>query len=150
MTAQSTSQRRQEVIARLKAARDGFQKCIEDVTAEASSKGTEWSIADLLRHSTGVYQPLITRLLEENSPDLSGRYDPEIGWSRAKESLMNDIDKNISAANDMPDDQLEKSGQRNGETIDVLNVLTLMANHYDEHLAQLRNEVRIREGLKQV
>ena len=63
---------------------------------------------------------------------------------------MNDIDKNISAANDMSDDQLEKSGQRNGETLDVLNVLTLMANHYDEHLAQLRNEVRIREGLKQV
>ena len=50
----------------------------------------------------------------------------------------------------MSDDQLEKSGQRNGETVDVLNVLTLMANHYDEHLAQLRNEVRIREGLKQV
>ena len=150
MTDQSTSQRRQEVIARLKAARDGFQKCIEDVTAEASSKGTEWSIADLLRHSTGVYQPLITMLLEENSPDLGGRYDPEIGLSRAKESLMNDIDKNISAANDMSDDQLEKSGQRNGETVDVLNVLTLMANHYDEHLAQLRNEVRIREGLKQV
>ena len=150
MTAQSISQRKQEVTARLKAARDGFQQCLEDVTAEASNKGTEWSIADLLRHSTGVYQPMITRLIEENNPDLSGRYDPEAGWARAKESLMNDIDKNISAANDMSDEQLGRSGQRNGESIDVLNILTLMANHYDEHLAQLRNEVRIREGLKQI
>ena len=65
----SIEDRRQAIVERLKKARDTHQRCLSDVTAEAGNVGSEWSIADLLRHSSGDgYRNMITRLLDEDKP----------------------------------------------------------------------------------
>ena len=45
--------RRDRVVARLKSVRDAYEKCLRDVSAEVGNHGSEWSIADLLRHANG-------------------------------------------------------------------------------------------------
>jgi hypothetical protein len=142
---------RQNIVGRLTEIRDTYQKCVSDVSAEAANKGSEWSIVDLLRHTTGGYYfGMIKRLLEEDNPDMGGgAFDPEANWKRVTDSLLGDIDGTIRTATELTPEQQGRSGKRRGNTITVLDVLTLMADHYDEHLAQLRDEIRPREGLRQ-
>ena len=142
---------RQSLVDRLTGIRDTYQECVSDVSAAAANKGSEWSIVDLLRHTTGgYYAGLIKRLLEEDSPDMGGgAFDPEANWKRVTDNLLGDIDGTIRTATGLTTEQQGRSGMRRGKTINVLDVLTLMADHYDEHLAQLRNEIRPREGLRQ-
>ena len=42
---------------------------------------------------------------------------------------------------------MAKSGQRGDQKIGVVDVFELMSNHYLEHLNQLIEEIRPREGL---
>ena len=148
MTADSLETRRQEILQRINGIRESYQTCVSDVTAEVANRGSEWSIADLLRHMmSGSYGGMLTRLLEEDNPDFGNRFDPEVAWKRATDNMLKEIDGIISKANELTNEQLGREGQRSGETIGVLDVLTLMANHYDEHLSQLKDEVRPREGL---
>lgn len=147
MTDTSLEARRQEVVGRLRRSREGFRKCVSDVNTEVANRGSEWSIADLLIHSTGSYRDLLTRLLEEDDPDLGGTYDPDANWRRVIDTILRDIDGAIGTATDLTAEQLGRLGQRGGKSIGPLDVLTLMSNHYDEHLAQLRDEIRPREGL---
>ena len=48
---------------------------------------------------------------------------------------------------ELTDEQVSRTAIFSGNTITTLDMLARVANHYDEHLAQLRDEVRIREGL---
>jgi hypothetical protein len=140
--------RRQEITVRLRAAKDGYSKCVSDVNATVANNGTEWAIVDLLRHVTGGgYGQMLRRLLEENGPDLGGAYDPEAAWKRATDTVLGEIDEAIKMTEDLTAEQLVRSGQRSGKPIVVVDVLSLIANHYEEHLVQLRNEIRPREGL---
>ena len=149
MTSNPHEEQRQQIVDRLGRIREGYQRCVDDVSAEASDIGTEWSISDLLKHSTdGYYRRMLTRLLEEDNPKLvGGGYDLEADWKNVVNGLLSDIDEAIGTASGLTAEQLGRSGQRGGQPIGALDVLTLMANHYDEHLAQLRDEIRPREGL---
>jgi hypothetical protein len=147
MTKESLEARREQITDRLRNIRKSYGECVSDVTTDIASRGSEWSIVDLLKHVTGSYRGMLTRLLEEDNPDLGGAYDPEAAWKRVIDTVMRDIEGTISTASDLTIEQLGRSGQRSGESIGVLDVLTLMADHYDEHLVQLKNEIRLREDL---
>ena len=147
MTNESLEARREQVRDRLRNIRKSYGECVSDVTSDVANRGSEWSIVDLLRHVTGSYRGMLTRLLEEDNPDLGGAYDPEAAWKRVTDTVMRDIEGAISAASELTVEQLGRSGQRVGKSIGVLDVLVLIADHYDEHLAQLKNEVRPREDL---
>ena len=150
MTEDSLEKQRQGLIVRLTEVRKRCTQGVADVPIEVATRGSEWSIVDLLRHTTGgFYRTMLTRLLEEDNPKMSG-FDAEANWRRAVDNILADIGGVISVANDLTVEELARSGQRGGQAIGVLDVLTLMANHYDEHLRQLIEEVRPREGLPQV
>jgi hypothetical protein len=55
--------RRDAIVARLRAARTGYERCVGDVSPEIGMDGTEWSILDLLHHSIDSgYQDMASRL----------------------------------------------------------------------------------------
>ena len=147
MTKESLEARREQITDRLRNIRKSYGECVSDVTTDVANRGSEWSIVDLLRHVTGSYRDMLTRLLEEDNPDLGGAYDPEAAWKRVIDTVMRDIEGTISTASDLTIEQLGRTGQRSDESIEVLDVLALMADHYDEHLLQLKNEIRPREDL---
>ena len=143
----SIEARRQAIIERLNKARDTHQKCLSDVTAEAGNVGSEWSIADLLRHSSGDgYRNMITRLLEEDKPTLAS-FDRERAWKQLTGSSLAKIDEALERATTLSPEQLAREGERGGKPYGVLDGLETWAAHFEEHLAQLRDEVRPREGL---
>ena len=147
MANESLEARREQITGRLRNIRKSYGECVSDVTADVANRGSEWSIVDLLRHVTGSYRGMLTRLLEEDNPDLGGAYDPEAAWKRVTDTVMMDIDGAISTASELTLEQLGRSGRRSGESIGVLDVLALIADHYDEHLVQLNKEIRPREDL---
>ena len=106
-------------------------------------------LSDLLRHTSGGYlRNLLVRLLDEVDPDLGeGGFDADANWKRITDSILLDIDGAIDSAVDLSVEQLGRSGRRGSQTIRVVDLLAQMADHYDEHLAQLRDEIRPREGL---
>ena len=77
-------------------------------------------------------------------------FDADANWRMVVDSILTDIDEVIKVASDLTVEELGRSGKRGDQAIGVLDVLTLMVNHYDEHLRQLIEEVRPREGLPQV
>ena len=143
---------RQKLVGRLTAIRDAYQQCVADISAETANRGSEWSIADLLRHVTGgYYQGMITRLLEEDSPQMGGGgFDAEAFWKRIADNTLTDIDRAIGIATELTTVQLGRSGERRGQSVTVLDTLAGWADHFDEHLAQLRDEIRPREGLSPI
>ena len=150
MTADSLEKQRQGLIVRLTEVRKRCTQGVADVPIEVATRGSEWSIVDLLRHTTGGgYRTMLTRLLEEDNPQMSG-FDADANWRMVVDSILSDIDEVIKVASDLTVEELGRSGQRGDQAIGVSDVLTLMVNHYDEHLRQLIDEVRPREGLPQV
>ena len=49
--------RKQELRVRLEGIRDSYNQNLNDIRSEVCFNGTEWSVADLLRHVTGAYYP---------------------------------------------------------------------------------------------
>ena len=149
MVDQAREEQKQNVIRRLGRIREEYHRCLADVSADAGTNGTEWSITDLLRHtSAGYYRRMLTSILEEDNPDIAGEgYDPEAEWKRIVDRILSEIDGAIVTASGLDANQLARSGKRSGKTIEVLDVLTFTADHFDEHLVQLRDEIRPREGL---
>jgi len=149
MTANSLESERQQLVARLRNIREAYEQCVAGIPTQVATRGTEWSVVDLLRHTTGGYlRNLLVRLLDEVDPDLGvGGFDADANWKRVTDSILRDIDEDIDSAVDLNIEQLGRSGRRGSQTIRVVDLLTQMADHYDEHLAQLRDEIRPREGL---
>ncbi len=152
MTQGSTESSKQAVLERLNNVRNDYEMCLSDVTAEVGNRGTEWSMVDLLRHATGDYiRNMVNRLLDEDNPNLGGGgFDMEAGWRRVRDNALGDIDRAIEQLTDLAPEQLERKGERNGEPVSPLSLFEMWAGHYEEHLAQLRNEIRPREGLPSV
>ena len=152
MTQGSTESSKQAVLDRLNNVRNDYEMCLSDVTAEIGNRGTEWSMVDLLRHATGDYiRNMVNRLLDEDNPNLGGGgFDMEAGWRRVRDNALGDIDRAIEQLNDLTPEQLERGGERNGEPVSPLSLFEMWAGHYEEHLNQLRNEIRPREGLPSV
>ena len=152
MTESNPEAARQAIIERLNKARDDYELCLSDVSAEVGMNGTEWSMVDLLRHATGDYiRNMVNRLLDEDNPNLGGGgFDMEAGWRRVRDNALGDIDRAIEQLTELTPEQLERGGERNGEPVSPLSLFEMWAGHYEEHLAQLRNEIRPREGLPSV
>ena len=152
MTQGSTESSKQAVLDRLNNIRNDYEMCLSDVTAEVGNRGTEWSMVDLLRHATGDYiRNMVNRVLDENNPNLGGGgFDMEAGWRRVRDNALGDIDRAIEQLNELTPEQLERKGERNGEPVSPLSLFEMWAGHYEEHLNQLRNEIRPREGLPSV
>ena len=53
----------------------------------------------------------------------------------------------IDIVNRLTPEDMDRSGQMNGQPLMVLDALELSVAHFEEHLAQLKDEVRPREGL---
>ena len=148
MTQESLGKERRQIIVRLKEIRGKYDQCVSDVSAEIATRGSEWSIVDLLRHSTGgYYRTMLTQLLGEEKPRVDDGFDINAYWRRVVDDILSDIDGVIDIVSKLTVSELAKSGQRGNKQIGVLQVLALMADHYAEHLNQLINEVRPREGL---
>ena len=150
MQAISIEARLEQVVARLRTVREAHERYLSDVGAEVGNRGSEWSIADLLRHANGEgYPNRIRRLLEEDSPKLPG-FDREGAWRQLVEATLARIDQALKWATTLTPDQLIRSGERDGQPITVVGVLEIHTAHFEEHLAQLRDEIRPREGLPAV
>ena len=148
MTESGVGPRRDAIVARLRAARTGYERCVGDVSPEIGMDGTEWSILDLLHHSIDSgYQDMVRRFVEESTPEFSGVYDPAADWRQATENMLGSIDTALSLANSLTPDQMSRVGHRRGQPFTVLDALELDAAHFEEHLAQLRDEIRPRQGL---
>ena len=143
----SLNVKRKEIIDRLTSIRSEYDRCT-DVKSGIAYNGSEWSISDLLRHTRGSYRGMAAKILDEEQPDLNPNgYDSDESWSRERNALLDEIESYIKMATDLTDDQLPRTGIFSGNTITILDMLERVAGHYDEHLLQLRDEVRVREGL---
>ena len=150
MQDKSIEARRDQVVASLKSVRETYEKCLRDASAEVGNRGSEWSIADLLRHTNGEgYPNRIRRMLEEDSPKLPG-FDREGAWRQLVEATLARIDQALDWATTLTSDHLNRPGERGGQAVTVIGYLEAHTTHFEEHLAQLRDEIRPREGLRAV
>ena len=151
MQGTSDEERLEAVVAQLKSVRKAYEDNVSEVSPEVANNNSEWSIADLLRHVNADrhYRNLTNRLLEEDSPQL-GSYDPVANLRRLLDGSLAHIDEALSVAAAVTPAQLTRTGTRRGQAFAVIDSLEAWANHFDEHLAQLRDEIRPREGLPEV
>ena len=150
MAQQSTVDRWEQIGSRLRVVRDEYHGCLSDVPPDVALRGTEWSISDLLAHVNADYnRNTVTRLLEEDNPPLGGGGGSDLArfWDRTVERTLGNIDSAIAIAEGLTEEQLNRAGQRGGRDYTVLDALENWVNHFEEHLAQLRDEIRPREGL---
>lgn len=148
MTGSSPESQRDAIVTRLRAARTGYERCVEGVTPNSGMHGTEWSIEDLLHHaSDSDYHDMARRFLEEESPQFVGGYDPAAEWQKAIAAVLASIDDALSIATSLSPSQMSRVGQRRGLPFAALDALELSVAHFEEHLAQLKDEIRPREGL---
>ena len=146
----SVEEHRQKLLARLGSAREGYEQCVTDVTADVGNNGSEWSVADLLRHASAeAYRDRVNRLLEEDNPQLPG-FDRERVWQRLAETCLARVDEALNLASALTPEQLARAGTRAGQPYGVVDALENWTSHFEEHLAQLRDEIRPREGLPEV
>jgi len=140
--------RREALIAQLNDIREAYQICLNDINSTLANNGTEWSIADLLRHviSDTTYKNMTHRLLDEDSPNFE-RSNPDAVLENLINQSLGKIDEALAVANKVTLQQLTKSGTRRSQPYAVIDSLESWANHFKEHLTQLRNEVRPREDL---
>ena len=151
MTGPSAESRRDGIVERLRATRAAHERCVGDVAPEVGLNGSEWSVVDLLNHSKDRdYQDMARRFTEETSPQFVGRYDPAKELRDAVESVLATIDDALDVATSLTSEQLGRVGQRRGKPFAALDALELSVAHFEEHLAQLKDEIRPREGLPPV
>jgi hypothetical protein len=141
--------RRDQLVTRLTEIRRAYERCLSDVTPEVGFRGSEWSVADLLGHVIGgYYRTMARRLLEEDRPDFGGAgYDPEAAWRRVADRSLGSLDEALHLAVALTPDQMRRTGTLRGREYTPLDALDQWAGHFEEHLAQLRDEIRPREGL---
>jgi|GEM_PF-1283002 hypothetical protein len=139
--------KRQEIVDRLKSIKSEYDRC-SDVKSDIAYRGSEWSVSDLLRHTIGSYRGMVGRILDEKEPNLNPNgLDQEASWSKQRNSFLDEIESYINIATELTDDQLPRTAIFSGTTITIIDMIERVANHYDDHLAQLRDELRVREGL---
>jgi hypothetical protein len=142
--------RREAIVKRLEEIRIIHQKCLNDVTTRTAYTGSDWSIADLLRHASGRgYRDMVTSLVQEDNPELP-TFDLEIAWENLTKTSLGMIDEALEFATTLSLEQLSRYGERNGKSYGVLDGLETWTAHFEEHFTQLRDEIRPREGLPNV
>ena len=150
MTVGLNEERLEALVRRLITSRALLELCLSDVTPEVGTRGTEWSVGDLLVHlSESYYQDMARQFLNEESPQL-GVYDPETEWERGMQQALSRVDDALSIARVLTPEEMNRTGQMSGDPLTVLDALELCAAHVEEHVAQLKDEIRPREGLPSV
>ena len=140
--------RRDTLVSRLKNVRKTYENCLVGVVPDVANRGSEWSIADLLRHVNvdGLYQNMTMRALKEESPVFES-YDAAARLQQLFERTIANIDEALRVATTATVGELARTGTRQGRTYAVIDSLELWVAHFEEHLSQLQNEIRPREGL---
>ena len=150
MTVRLNEERLEALVRRLITSHALLELCLSDVTPEVGTRGTEWSVGDLLVHlSESYYQDMARQFLNEESPQLGG-YDPETEWERGMQQALSRVDDALSIARVLTPEEMNRTGQMSGDPLTVLDALELCAAHVEEHVAQLKDESRPREGLPSV
>ena len=150
MSEDSIDARRSKLIMDLQTVRQGYQNCLADVSAEQAHRGSEWSIADLIRHNSGVlFQGNINRVLDEDNPQL-GRLTLEMIWNKAAGNCIEEIEGISNLAAKLTGDQLLRKAQRGDQSVTAIDLLESWAKHLSDHLVQLKDEIRPREGLPSI
>jgi hypothetical protein len=119
----SVESRRGAVVTRLNAAHESYEGYFSDVTAKAAFIGSEWSIVDLLRHiNGGLFHTMITRLLDEDSPQL-GSFNRQAVWDQLAETSLGNIDEALKIATTITSEHMVRAGKRNGKPYSSLDAL---------------------------
>lgn len=149
MLGESLEARRGKVVGRIRQVRKSYDVCVKDVLPDVANRGSEWSIADLLRHAGGsqYYKKLTARLINEDNPQIGG-YDADAVLKLQIDRNFESIDEALGVAESVTKEQLTRAGTLRGKEFAVIDSLELWVDHLEEHLVQLRDEVRPREGLQ--
>jgi len=147
MVSTTIEERRSQLLARLQTIRESYSKDLSDLSLEQAAKGGDWSAADLVHHvNQPTYRNMLTRILQEDDPQL-GVFEPQAFWARMVNGTLGTLDEVLETAKTLPLASLERPGYRGSDRVTALDILERIAAHYEEHLAQLRDEVRLRLGL---
>ena len=150
MTERNLEEQQATLVARLVASRDLLKECLSDVTVESGWRGIQWSIGDLLVHMNETYyQDLASKILNEEEPQLL-EYQYEAEWQRVVEQTLSRVEEDIKITSSLTSSQLRRNGQMGGEALNILDAFELSVAHVEEHVAQLKDEIRPREGLPPV
>jgi len=142
-----TNERYSTLVNKLKTLKQGYEDCLNGLSAKQAFNGSEWSVRDLLAHSTGgSYQSMTKRILTEDTPDFGKReYDIDKAWQRILERSIADVTEAYETANNLTEEQMNRTGIVNGEKKTPIDTLESWADHLEEHFLQLRDEVIPRE-----
>ena len=142
-----SNERHSKLVNKLNTLKKGYEDSLNGLNAEEAFNGSEWSVRDLLAHSTGgFYQTMTRRILDEDTPDFGNRgFDIEKAWQHILERSINDVTEAYETAKNLTDEQMNRTGIYNGETKTPIDTLESWAEHLEEHFLQLRDEVIPRE-----
>jgi hypothetical protein len=150
VTEKNFEEQQATLVARLIASRNLLKECLADVTVESGWRGIQWSIGDLLAHlKESYYQDLASKILNEEEPQLL-EYPYEAEWKRVVDQTLSRVEEDIKVTSSLTSSQLRRNGQMGGEVLNVLDALELSVAHVEEHVVQLKDEIRPREGLPPV
>ena len=133
-----------QIVQRMKEARRGLEGELADISAEEASQGSSWAVADLVRHLRGrpFYINLAERILKgEPVPPLT-RPSPEEMWRRTVEQTLRDMDESITWVEGLKDEDLDRAFGEGEQARTVRSLLEIGATHCEEHLEQLRREMK--------
>jgi hypothetical protein len=142
-------ERRDIAVTRIRRARVALQDAVESIPAEIAFKGSEWCVADAMRHIGGKsgYLAWAQRLVAEGSLDLPSFPSWEEAWKRMINDTLKTMEDAANFAEGLSADDLQKVAHRGDERLTVADLLEGMANHYEEHVKQIRDEMQPRLGL---
>ncbi len=135
---------RAEIVQRMKEARIGLESELADILPEEASKGSSWAVVDLLRHLQGrpYYMKLAERLVNGEPVQPLRRPSPEHMWRRMVEQTLQDMDECITWVDGLKDEDLDRGFGEGAETPTVRSLMEIGARHYEEHLEQLRRDIK--------
>ncbi len=143
---------RSEIVRRMSEARDSMAKELTDISAEEANRGSSWAVVDLLRHLRGrpYYINLAERVIKGETVSPPRRPSPGEMWQRTVEQTLKDMDECIGWVEALQDEDLEKGFGEGAEGRTVKSLLETAATHYEEHLEQLRRDIKpaVRSGVK--
>mgnify|MGYP001163669943 FL=1 len=139
--------RHYKVVKKLETLKQGYEDSLKGLSAEEAFNGSEWSVRDLLAHSTGgFYQTMTRRILDEDTPDFGNRgFDIEKAWQGILERSIADVTEAYETAKNLTEEQMNRTGIHNGDIKTPIDTLESWAEHLEEHFLQLRDEVIPRE-----
>ncbi|MBI4300798.1 MAG: DinB family protein [Chloroflexi bacterium] len=148
MTEPTPVVRRDAAVSRIRATRAELQEALERMSAEDAFKGSEWSVADAMRHIGGRsgYITWAERLVKEGNLDFPSFPSWDEAWKRMINQTLEAFEDAAKFVESLSADDLLKAGKRRGEAVTVADLVEGIAAHYEEHVKQIRGEIKPRLG----